>query len=642
MIKTEEHVDSSTVAVSGGYHYRNISSNIVMATPHIIENPALQIMDNHYHYHTSISSSQIDVKNEMDDRNSPAYHVNDVKMETDKIPSMYHHFDKISSYYINRSPYLISQMNDDADYGEPRASYLSQLDNSVNTMKLSDAVPIPPLINYQSITHPEMSVLQQRCRSNGSSGGHISPTSSMNSATLPLSSVQSIATSTSGGHITIMPNPMLQKSQSSSPITPSASPTLSSSSQPAMMNGSVGGNSTTNVAQKKSPSGNGSGEQQLTSTTEGAGSKKTNGGRRQEKPQLSYINMIVMAIKDSPHRRRTLSEIYKYLQSKYDFFNGEYNGWKNSVRHNLSLNECFKKLPKECGKPGKGHYWTIDASAEYMFEDEGSLRRRPRGFRRKQQLKAYAGGSAFYPAGTSGYEITVPELPSGYISQPYSSYDYPSANGQGFGADTWHYPSEGLSQYSKITHTSLHDHQPPTGSPGQQGQSSSVLDYGNYSFGSGSYNIDNGLKMAPLSQMVQPTGSSGGGGTPSIIGSLPSQPSSSPSGGNNGPQQPGGAGGGVVVSMAPNGSPQQQQHSAMGTGMTTDGCGKVITGYGGSPLGSNHHSSMLAAQQLHHAPHAHHHPHHHHQHHHAAEPNGGLNTVLTANVQYEHGKYATN
>ncbi|CAG7817898.1 unnamed protein product, partial [Allacma fusca] len=61
----------------------------------------------------------------------------------------------------------------------------------------------------------------------------------------------------------------------------------------------------------------------------------------------------------------------------------------NSVRHNLSLNECFIKLPKGLGRPGKGHYWTIDPSSEYMFE-EGSFRRRPRGFRRKcQALKPF-------------------------------------------------------------------------------------------------------------------------------------------------------------------------------------------------------------------------------------------------------------
>ena len=32
------------------------------------------------------------------------------------------------------------------------------------------------------------------------------------------------------------------------------------------------------------------------------------------------------------------------------------------------------------GRPGKGHYWTIDPASEFMFE-EGSFRRRPRGFR---------------------------------------------------------------------------------------------------------------------------------------------------------------------------------------------------------------------------------------------------------------------
>ncbi|XP_058460998.1 forkhead box protein biniou [Malaya genurostris] len=602
MIKTEEHADSSTVGVSGGYHYRNISSNIVVATPHIIENPALQqsmddkMIMNHYHYHGAISSSQIDVKNEMDDRNSPAYQINDVKMETDKIPSMYHHFDKISSYYINRSPYLISQVNDDVEFTEPRTSYLSQLDNSITAMKLSES----QLINYQAIPQGDLASLQ-RCRSNGSSGGHVSPTSSINPVSISThNNVHSIASSTSGGQITINQSSMLQKSPSASPITPAASPTLSSSSQSAVVSG---GNCA--GAQKKPSGGNGGGEQQLTSTTgsgEPTGPKKANGGRRQEKPQLSYINMIVMAIKDSPHRRRTLSEIYKYLQSKYDFFNGEYNGWKNSVRHNLSLNECFKKLPKECGKPGKGHYWTIDSSAEYMFEDEGSLRRRPRGFRRKQQLKAYTGGSAFYPAGSTGYEITVPDLQSSYISQPYASYEYPNSNGQAF-TDSWHYSSEGLSQYSKITHTSLHDSQPPA-SPGQQNQSSSMLDYGNYSFTASHYSIDNGLKMASLSQMPPPP--------PSTIGpvSATHSPSSAAPGSN-----------GTVGTMATNGS---------SNGMGMD-CSKVVTGYSGSALGS--HSAMLGPQQLHH--------HHHHHPHHSGTSNGlGLNTVLTANVQYDHGKYS--
>uniref|UniRef100_UPI00398EC8F2 forkhead box protein F1-like n=1 Tax=Pristiophorus japonicus TaxID=55135 RepID=UPI00398EC8F2 len=85
-----------------------------------------------------------------------------------------------------------------------------------------------------------------------------------------------------------------------------------------------------------------------------------------------------------PTKRLTLSEIYQFLQSRFPFLRGSYQGWKNSMHHNLSLNECFIKLPKGLGRSGKGHYWTIDLASEFMFE-EGSFRRRPRGFHRKCQ-----------------------------------------------------------------------------------------------------------------------------------------------------------------------------------------------------------------------------------------------------------------
>ncbi|XP_077389525.1 forkhead box protein F2 [Festucalex cinctus] len=124
--------------------------------------------------------------------------------------------------------------------------------------------------------------------------------------------------------------------------------------------------------------------------------------RRPEKPPYSYIALIVMAIQSSPSKRLTLSEIYQFLQARFPFFRGSYQGWKNSVRHNLSLNECFVKLPKGLGRPGKGHYWTIDPGSEFMFE-EGSFRRRPRGFRRKcQALKPMyrmMNGLGFLPQG---------------------------------------------------------------------------------------------------------------------------------------------------------------------------------------------------------------------------------------------------
>ncbi|XP_041987572.1 forkhead box protein F2-like [Aricia agestis] len=135
--------------------------------------------------------------------------------------------------------------------------------------------------------------------------------------------------------------------------------------------------------------------------------------RRQEKPPFSYIALIVMAIRHSPSKKLTLSEIYAFLQQQFPFFRSSYQGWKNSVRHNLSLNECFVKLPKGLGRPGKGHYWTIHPSSEFMFE-EGSFRRRPRGYKRKcQALKPQLeGGYCAAPAAPAqghGYEVGAGE-----------------------------------------------------------------------------------------------------------------------------------------------------------------------------------------------------------------------------------------
>lgn len=132
---------------------------------------------------------------------------------------------------------------------------------------------------------------------------------------------------------------------------------------------------------------------------------------RRPKPPYSYIALIAMAIRDSAGGRLTLAEINEYLMGKFPFFRGSYTGWRNSVRHNLSLNECFIKLPKGLGRPGKGHYWTIDPASEFMFE-EGSFRRRPRGFRRKcQALKP------MYHRVVSGLGFGASLLPQGFDFQ---------------------------------------------------------------------------------------------------------------------------------------------------------------------------------------------------------------------------------
>uniref|UniRef100_A0A1I8F713 Fork-head domain-containing protein n=1 Tax=Macrostomum lignano TaxID=282301 RepID=A0A1I8F713_9PLAT len=66
--------------------------------------------------------------------------------------------------------------------------------------------------------------------------------------------------------------------------------------------------------------------------------------REEPKPNHSYIGLIGMAILSSKERKMVLSDIYQWILDNYPYFRTRGPGWRNSIRHNLSLNDCFVKV----------------------------------------------------------------------------------------------------------------------------------------------------------------------------------------------------------------------------------------------------------------------------------------------------------
>ena len=96
------------------------------------------------------------------------------------------------------------------------------------------------------------------------------------------------------------------------------------------------------------------------------------------KPPYSYISLITMAIQQSPQKMVTLSDIYQFIMDLFPFYRQNQQRWQNSIRHSLSFNDCFVKVPRTPDRPGKGSFWTLHPDAGNMFENGCYLRRQKR------------------------------------------------------------------------------------------------------------------------------------------------------------------------------------------------------------------------------------------------------------------------
>ncbi|KAG5832251.1 hypothetical protein ANANG_G00289100 [Anguilla anguilla] len=99
----------------------------------------------------------------------------------------------------------------------------------------------------------------------------------------------------------------------------------------------------------------------------------------ESKPPYSYAQLIVQAISSALDRQLTLSGIYAHITKNYPYYRTADKGWQNSIRHNLSLNRYFIKVPRSQEEPGKGSFWRVDPSSEAKLVEQAFRKRRQRG-----------------------------------------------------------------------------------------------------------------------------------------------------------------------------------------------------------------------------------------------------------------------
>ena len=149
---------------------------------------------------------------------------------------------------------------------------------------------------------------------------------------------------------------------------------------------------------------------------------------REVKPIESYIQIIATTILESTEQKLVLSELYENINKTWPKFSLEESTWKNSIRHSLSTNDCFRKNGR--APSGRGYYWSIHPACLSMFT-KGDFRRRETKRRvqlMQQKMNKQKENNMSTSVSTSSYVHRIPEVNN--QTYPLQSYNKPNEHQQ--------------------------------------------------------------------------------------------------------------------------------------------------------------------------------------------------------------------
>ncbi|XP_056266208.1 forkhead box protein O1-A-like [Pseudoliparis swirei] len=167
-----------------------------------------------------------------------------------------------------------------------------------------------------------------------------------------------------------------------------------------------------------------------------SGQRKSSSSRRNAWGNMSYADLITKAIDSSPEKRLTLSQIYDWMVKNVPYFKdkGDSNssaGWKNSIRHNLSLHSRFVRIENE--GTGKSSWWMLNPEggksgksprrrAASMDNNSKFTKSRGRATKKKMSLQEAAEGGAGSPGSQYSNWLGSPNSHSNEDFEAWSSF----------------------------------------------------------------------------------------------------------------------------------------------------------------------------------------------------------------------------